>query len=168
VEDTLKIETILELFAYTEWANRRLLASAAALSPEALRTPVDLSFKTVWGTLLHMADCEWGWLRICRGEDAAPWLWDVVALPDLAALAVWWEAEAISRLAYLQTLSPSLLEAPLPSSAGGETRSLTLEQALLHVVNHATHHRSEIGRALAAAGHDPGDMDFTVYLRSER
>ena len=164
----MKIETILELFAYTEWANWRLLASAAALSPEALRTPVDLSFKTVWGTLLHMADCEWGWLRICRGEDAAPWLWDVVALPDLAALVAWWEAEATSRLAYLQTLSPSLLEGPLPPAAGGEPQSLSLEQALLHVVNHATHHRSEIGRALAAAGQDPGDMDFTVYLRRER
>jgi uncharacterized damage-inducible protein DinB len=36
------------------------------------------------------------------------------------------------------------------------------------VVNHATHHRSEIGRALAAAGQDPGDMDLTVYLRRER
>lgn len=37
-------------------------------------------------------------------------------------------------------------------------------QLLTHIVNHSTHHRSELGRALGNRGYSPGDLDFIYYL----
>jgi uncharacterized damage-inducible protein DinB len=41
---------------------------------------------------------------------------------------------------------------------------LPLWQAMLHVVNHGTQHRSEAAAVLTAAGHPTGDLDYDDYL----
>ena len=57
--------------------------------------------------------------------------------------------------------------------AGGDTKldtwldqveeGISLWQALAHVVNHGTQHRSEAAVLLTAAGHSPGDLDMVDY-----
>ena len=39
----------------------------------------------------------------------------------------------------------------------------TMWQALLHVFNHGTQHRSEVAALLTAAGRSPGDLDLIDF-----
>lgn len=41
-----------------------------------------------------------------------------------------------------------------------------LWQILLHVVNHATHHRGQVSGFLRAMGHTPPPLDMTDFYRS--
>ena len=45
-----------------------------------------------------------------------------------------------------------------------EEEGISLWQALAHVVNHGTQHRSEVAALLTAAGHSPGDLDMVDYI----
>ena len=45
----------------------------------------------------------------------------------------------------------------------GEAWSYPMWQQLIHQVNHATQHRSEVAVMLTESGVSPGDLDFLVY-----
>jgi len=60
---------VRHLFAYTEWANARVLEAAEKLPPEELLRDVHISYKSILGTLLHMAGAEWMWLERWYGHS---------------------------------------------------------------------------------------------------
>jgi len=47
----------------------------------------------------------------------------------------------------------------------GKEYEKILWQILLQLINHGTHHRSEIATKLTELGNSAGDFDFIIYLR---
>ena len=63
--------SIVDLFAYTEWANAATLDAAAAQRPEDWTRDLGGSFPTLQTVLAHSAGGEWVWLQRWTGTSPA-------------------------------------------------------------------------------------------------
>ena len=167
----MNIADIRQLFDYTEWANARVLEAAANLSDEDMRRDFAISYKSIFGTLLHMAGAEWIWLERWHGrspakEDAWP-RWTPGSCPDLDALKLRWADLIESRDRYVAELDEARFDAELPFKLlSGDASSLRLAHQMQHVVNHASYHRGQITTMLRQLGaQPPKPLDMIAYYR---
>ena len=66
--------------------------------------------------------------------------------------------------AFLAELTPPQLAKPISyTNTQGQEFAYPLWQMMVHVVNHGTHHRSELAEMLTRVGHAPPAMDLLVY-----
>jgi uncharacterized damage-inducible protein DinB len=147
---------------YTQWASDRLVAAASTLSSEELTRDFGTADHSVLGTLVHIYAADSVWLGRIRDNPPERFI-----APEDMSLEV------------LRSDWPRLLE-EWRSWAGGQTNeslSAPLQykdlrgnahewQIVLHVVNHATHHRGQVSGFLRAMGHIPPPLDLIVYYRS--
>ena len=59
------LEGIRDLYAYSAWANARILDTAALLTPEQFTTSGD-GFGSIRDPLVHTASARWLWLERWR------------------------------------------------------------------------------------------------------
>lgn len=156
---------VQDLYRYDEWANRRLIAAAQNLSPDALARDLGGSFRTLRDVLAHIIAAEWIWLERWRGVSPA-------AIPDWAAtgnLTVLMErlAEVEStRARFLDELSEPALSSEIAFRyINGTAGSHRLSDLLTHVVNHSTYHRGQAATMLRQVGATPPSTDFVVFRR---
>ena len=157
---------LLTLFEYNRWANERIVRYSARVSRKQLTAPDKLSHGSLLRSLIHLADVEWSWRLACQtGKLPADYITEAQC-PDIPALRRFWRDEMETMLAYVRSLSDEQVKGPTRYTVprGSKIRTRLLWQVLLHIVNHGTHHRGEIGRYLARCGHSPGDLDFLDYI----
>lgn len=151
---------------YTAWATLRLVKAAAQLSGEELSRDFLTADRSVIGTLVHIYFADRIWLARVQG---APF-------PGLPT-------EAESNLGHLQTALPELhdrwrqwassltVESPNReikySDIKGNQWKQPLWQIILHVVNHASHHRGQVSGFIRAMGHTPPPIDLSFYHRGQ-
>jgi uncharacterized damage-inducible protein DinB len=152
------------LFDYNAWANQRLLARAAQVTPQQWQAPTSHSFGSLHSTLLHILDTEYGWRCLLEGKGPTPILAEE-DYPAHEALAARWREEEAAWDTFLTGLPPADLLNPAPAAADDETQPAhSLWLYMFHVVNHGMQHRSEAAAMLTTYGEPPGDIDFTVFL----
>jgi uncharacterized damage-inducible protein DinB len=157
------LEAIRELYAYSAWANARILETAGQLTQEQLTAQGDGS-DSIRDTLVHTASAHWLWLERWRGASPTE-LWDPTDYPDVVTLRTRWNEVEDATSHYLATLrEPDLARVVSYVNFQGETWAYPLRQQLLHQVNHATQHRSEAALLLTRLGHSPGWLDLLVYV----
>ncbi len=156
-------ETITHLYEYGVWANERLLDQAAALTSDEVRHPFTLGAQPILHTFVHLVSAEWRWYCSWQSAPLTPHL-TVNDLPSLEAVRDKWEPLFAARRLFLAALAPDQLGRTITRPVFGREVELPLWQALVHVANHGTQHRSEIAAMLTDAGHSPGDMDMLVYF----
>lgn len=162
----MDIQDIKLLFAYNDWANKRIMAMAAHVSPEQLMMPSAFGWGSLFGGLVHLMDAEYGWRILLKDRVFVDELTSA-DFPDLAALQTRWEQENRTLWDYLNSLSGEDTANVISYEVEGEQRHRVLWHCLVHVVNHGTQHRSECAAMLTDFGHSPGDMDFAVFLWEE-
>ena len=159
----MNVEEIASLLGYNCWANQRLLTLAERVPPERHHERFGGGADTLHRTFVHLLSAEVTWLQRCQGRSPLGGI-DPSELPDLAAVRARWDAHDQAVAEFLAGLSPERLAIPVCYvNFSGETWEYPLWQMLLHLINHGTHHRSEIADLLTRLGQPPPPMDLLVY-----
>lgn len=161
------MKSLLMQFAeYHEWAFDVVLSAIRDVDDATCRAPAGLFFGSIHGTLNHLLVAEHVWFGRFVDEPFAVTGLDAELEADRDALdtalrvasARWrpWiagrnEAALAGRLDY-RNLSGARFRDPVAAT-------------LLHVFNHATHHRGQISAALTTLGADAPVMDLIYFLR---
>jgi uncharacterized damage-inducible protein DinB len=155
------------LYAYNRWANARILGAASKISAAQFLAPGEFGHGGLRGTLVHTLFAEWIWRM--RWQGAAPHdRWKPQDFPTFASLKTRWLAEEMKLMEFVDGLTEARLttEFDYISTEGNPHRRVVWE-AMAHLVNHGTQHRSEAAAMLTAMGHSPGDIDLIVFLNED-
>ncbi len=150
---------VRRFFAYSDWANHRVLAAAAPVSHSDFDRDLGASFGSLRGTLIHIMWGEKRWLQFwvdgSTMDDPPP-----AAFPDVGSLVAAWRAVERQRNAFLSELTDDRLNAVL-DVRGEKYRLADLFQ---HLLNHSTYHRGQVTLLLRQLGHTPAATDFRVFV----
>jgi uncharacterized damage-inducible protein DinB len=163
---SISVAAARQHFDYTVWATARLLDAAAKLTPEELNRNFLTADRSVLGTLAHIFGADRLWLKRVQGSPASGFLNDDEGdLPFLQTAFPELHGRWIDRAS---ALTPELLAAEIAySDQKGNQWKQPLWEIVLHLVNHATHHRGQVSGFLRAMGHIPPSIDFSHYCRRE-
>ena len=161
-------DILVSFLEYNYQADAHLLQHIQRLTPEQLQAAAKISHGTAFDLVRHILDSEWSWRLFASGGAGQQYLWEVEDISDLGALQRFWSAERHRMLDYVRSLSEADLEQAVDygTAQGGEPQHAKVWQILLHVVNHSTHHRTELSRYLKDCGHpiDEQDLDFGSFV----
>jgi uncharacterized damage-inducible protein DinB len=157
---------LVTLFEHSRWANERVLRKAARLTGEQLTGAGMQNAGSALHTLVHLADVEWSWRRVCEeGRMPADYL-TAEQYPTVKALAEFWRADMARTIAFVAGLSDADVDAEIEYVRPRfRPRKQVLWHILQHILGHNTQHRAELGLYLAHCGHSPGDLDFLLFIR---
>lgn len=160
----MTLELIQTLYAYSEWANRRVLNNAANLTPAQLTQPGPASFDSIHATLVHLVSAQWIWLSRWQGTSPTA-TFAAADFPDLAAVRARWAQIEQDTRQFVAGLDEVALHKDINyTNTKGQAFAYPLWQLMLQQANHATQHRSEIAMILTELGYSPGWLDFIKYL----
>lgn len=152
------------LYRYNQWSTAKILNAAANLTTEQYLAPGPFPHGGLRGTLVHALFAEWIWRS--RWEGTSP----TVRLkpedfPTFETLRTRWAEEERRLMAFVDGLTDEQLNATFDyTSTEGKPYSRVLWQAMAHVVNHGTQHKTEAAAILTGFGRSPGDIDLIYYL----
>jgi uncharacterized damage-inducible protein DinB len=156
-------EDVSTLFAYDHWANRRLLDAADRVSAESLSKDLKASFGSLHGTLLHILQGEWHWLRFWQDGTHMP-AFPPEDYPTVSALRASWVKLVQEQLAFVAGLTDEQLHA----NRAVREYEYTLGELIQHLLNHSTYHRGQVTLLLRQLGDKPPATDFRLFLTERR
>ena len=179
------------LYAYTRWANERLLDTALQLSPQALIAKPTMAADSIRDTLVHIMSAEQFWL--IRWQAITPdfstddldvpniatiryWIltWNGLVpmvgpnptdFPDIPSIRTCWQAIEHQTAAFVRRQDDATLARVVEYvNVHGVADPYPRWQMMVQQANHATHHRSEVALQLTELGHAPPSLEFISYI----
>jgi uncharacterized damage-inducible protein DinB len=153
-----------DYFEATWEARGRLLAAAAALSPEEWTREFPFSWKSIRNLFAHIIEVEGSWVaeNIERGEWKFPGEAEIARLyatSDLARARGDEVAERTRRV--LSTYMPArLAELRRGTEMDGTETTFTVEQILTHVFSHELRHQGQLQVMLRLLGKPAPNADW--------
>ncbi len=162
----MDLTDIRRLYAYTDWANDRILGAIQGLSEEQFTRALVSSFPSIRDTLSHIASAEWIWLRRWMGESPLiPPEW--MNAQSFALLSDQMHRISSDREGYLAGLAADAIGSTLHyRSIKGDPFAMPLEQTLIHCANHSTYHRGQLVTMLRQVGAAAPATDYTLFIRA--
>ena len=149
---------------YSAWASGLLLEAAAELTEEELIRDFHTADHSVLGTLVHIFGADRIWLARIQHSPNPVGLTDedfslTVLQKDWPIISDHWIewADGITEESAMATLTYKDLR--------GNEWTQPLWQIVLHVVNHATHHRGQVAGFLRTMGKTPPKLDLAHFDR---
>ena len=160
----MSVTLVREHYDYHHWANRRLFDLAAGLGAGLTREMgAHWSFPTLKGMFAHIYGADNIWLTRWKGSSPSRLLGDAdfASMTDLRAR---WDALEAEQRAFVAGLTEADLPRPLSyRNTEGKEFQVALGALLQHVVNHATHHRSEAATMITLISGSPPDTGINTY-----
>lgn len=165
----MNLASLQELYSYNSWANERILARVRELTPEQLHKPTDFSYPSLFKTLVHIMSAEWLWRQRMQFGISPERMHTSDDFSDLASLEAEWQKNTQELMAFLATLTEDDLQSDFSyRNLDNQDCTNLLWESLLHVVIHGMQHRSECAAMLTSLGNSPGDIDFIVFVRTQK
>ncbi len=160
----MSVALIRELYDYHRWANRRLFDVASGLGDAVSKDMgKHWSVPTLKGMFAHLCSADFLWLSRWRGVSPARMLSDA-DFPALADLRAKWDVVEADQRAFVESLTAPDLARPITyKNTEGVEFTVVLGPLLQHVVNHATHHRSEAATMITLISSSPPDTGINTY-----
>jgi len=159
-------QALVHQLRYSAWARRRVLTSAALLSPEELRRGLGNSFGSAHSTLVHIFQADSIWWDRLMGKPTTS-LDSYAAPPEFSEFEAKWLALHDAYVSWGEKLDPAGWDRIVPHrNIEGKAFEAPVWQIVLHVVNHASYHRGQITTMLRQLGHTPVGTDLITYYRS--
>jgi uncharacterized damage-inducible protein DinB len=147
---------------YNRWMNERHYALLAEFDDATRKEDRGAFFGSMHGTLNHILWGDRMWLGRFTGTpcDAPPF--GAAMFADFTELAREREATDRAILEWAGHVTPAWLDGVLvyTSKVDGRRRELPRAVAVVHLFNHATHHRGQLTTLIRQAGRDPGVTDL--------
>jgi uncharacterized damage-inducible protein DinB len=147
---------------YNEWMNSRMYALCASLRDEELHRDHGAFFKSIYGTLNHIAYGDLAFMSRFTGNPSV--------VPDPGAdlfgtfSRLHSERAALDNriLVWSESLTQAWFMEPLTytSKIDGKTRTVSKWVLVTHMFNHQTHHRGQVTTLLSQMGLDVGTTDL--------
>lgn len=160
----METELIRGLYGYHRWANRRLFDVASGLGAEAASRDMGKhwSFPTLTRMFAHIYGADWLWLQRFKGVSPTRVPGPEFATLDLLRTA--WDAFEPEQRGYVEGLTDAdLARVVTYKNTQGVEGKAPLGPLLQHVVNHATHHRSEAATMITLISGSPPDTGIATY-----
>ncbi len=163
----MSIENFRQLAGYNHWANRRLYAAALQLPEERYRAPTGVFFGSLHGTLNHLLLADRVWLKRLTGEGEHPNRLDAILYEDRNELARARMAEDKRLIGIVARYGEADLATQLAyRNMAGTPQQQPLQEVLLHLFNHQTHHRGQAHACLSIlTGTEPPSLDLILFQR---
>ena len=157
-------QDILTLYKYNQWTTAKILSCTANVTQEQFIAPASFPHGGLRGTLVHALFAEWLWRN--RWEGISPTTrFKPEDFPDPEALRARWMYEEEKLMAFVEGLTNESLNCKFKyHDTKGQPHERVLWQAMAHVVNHGTQHKTEAAAMLTELGQSPGDIDLIYYL----
>jgi uncharacterized damage-inducible protein DinB len=161
----MRVTDLQRLYDYNYWANARLFAVLARLTPEQFTQPIAGSYESIRGTLVHVLSAEWGWLDRCggppRGDKLKP-----ESYPTLESLVGAWAHVERNMRDFLAGLEDDDLARPITFALGsGAAQTMPLVELMQHGAAHGVHHRGQVALLLRMIDQVPGNFDMIIYFQ---
>jgi uncharacterized damage-inducible protein DinB len=157
-------QEILILYKYNQWANAKILNTAANVTPEQFVAPASFPHGGLRGTLVHALFAEWIWRKRWEGTSPTNRL-KPEDFPTVEALHTRWLEEEKQLMNFVDGLTDERLNGTFSyTNTSGKPFTRVLWQAMAHLVNHGTQHRTEAAAILTDLSHSPGDIDLISFL----
>ena len=151
---------------YTAWATNRLLKAVNTIAPDQLLRDFKTSDRSIVGTLAHVFAADRIWFDRVIGRQRAAFIEDRDR--DLKVLCDEWPKLHLAWREWLASYSRDLnSDAIAYTNLKGDPFTSTATEIILHVVNHATHHRGQVSGFLRMLGHTPPPLDLIAFYRSQ-
>jgi uncharacterized damage-inducible protein DinB len=150
------------------WANHRLLAACAQLTPAELHAPRTSFFPTILNTLNHILTVDWYYIDALAREGRGRSVFEPEEpFAELAPLRAAQRAVDRKAIALVEAMrEPELdVDVPLPRS-GGHVQMERAGDVLAHLFEHQIHHRGQVHAMLSGTRVAPPQLD-EFFLREE-
>jgi uncharacterized damage-inducible protein DinB len=163
----MTVENFRQLARYNHWANLRLYGAALDMPEEQYRRRTGVFFGSLHGTLNHLLLTDRIWLKRLTGQGEHPDGLNAILYEDRHDLL----RARMAEDARLNDVVAGYTDADLANAVSyrttsGKPYSQPLQDILLHLFNHQTHHRGQAHACCSiVAGTEPPSLDLLLFQR---